>query len=250
MPLLLDLESTLYSQNDLTQARSEIADLKSTIKKMEYEIRNLRSELRVAGGDREPSWKDWEEMGDISDVCRPTEWTLELVELVLRVFCDYCWANVLSESQRNELCQAGIQDCVFLFIFLDLVLKNTQNTVEALYRYADQRNRDFAEYVTEPAFRIKNYDAEPALRIFWNELPVTSTLVLLQTRDNFLEFPRPYFACRRDRVQRYSESQIENFHLSTLSPPIKAAFKRFIYANVAFPPPIDIISSAEGLWDV
>ena len=54
-----------------------------------------------------------DDMPDISDISRPREWTMELVELVLQVYCNYCWENVLSESERNELGEMEIYDCVY-----------------------------------------------------------------------------------------------------------------------------------------
>jgi hypothetical protein len=81
---------------------------------MEQEIQDLRSELKYAPSRRFiPGEEDEDDIPDISDTCRPREWTMELVELAIQVYCNYCWENVLSESERNELHEMGIHDCVF-----------------------------------------------------------------------------------------------------------------------------------------
>jgi len=94
---------------------------------------------------------------------------------------------------------------------------------------------------------MRKRDSGLALRIWWEEIPLPTAMPGLMTiKEDLIEFPRPYVACRRDWVERYSNCEAP--HLSTQSPPTKAAFERFIYSEASLQPPEDIIASAQGLW--
>lgn len=213
------------------QSRTEIANLKLTIEKMEREIQTLRSELK---GFRARNWEVWGEMGDISDICRPREWTLELAELAVRVYSDYCWKNVLSESQRNKLHQVGLHD----YTVLDHNAHTARIIVEAFSKHAFYRPVPYSDM---------EYDSDPALRIWQKEGPrVRGIINLILLKERLIESPRPYYACRRDWAKRYANC--EPPHLPNKGPPTKAAFARLIRSETSDVLAADVTPSAEGLW--
>ena len=67
--------------------------------------------------------------------------------------------------------------------------------------------------------------------------------IILQFKEDLLEFPRPNFACG---TRRYAN--VEGYHVPPQPPPTKAEFERFLLANIWYPRPADIMGSIEGRW--
>lgn len=130
-----------------------------------------------------------------------------------------------------------------LCIDLVRIANTTRNIVEALYNYESYHPVPFSR---DPP---TGYSSEPALRIWRKEMAPTYIGNIMLLKDSLIEFPRPYYVCRRDWAEHYLNREAP--HLPNQVPPTRAAFERLILSKTPDDQyATDIISSAEGLWPV
>jgi hypothetical protein len=92
-------------KDDLVQLNNEVHKLKSELQELAVELHSLRQ-------FKDSHAEEASVPVSRSPFCCPEEWTrLELATLASDVFGSYCWENLLSESERDELHQIGIHTC-------------------------------------------------------------------------------------------------------------------------------------------